>query len=89
MQEKDEIESEEYALKRKRFMKLYKRFLLMSLSFMVFFVLIRAIVSNEKISPLIIFPVFILTVIQCATYYKEMSKLKKEIKNSSSNSNRT
>jgi len=83
MQEKTQIElaREEYSSKRKKYIKLYKLFLLIAALFIAFFFLIRFIIPDEKINGLFIFPVFILTILISIKNFRKMNNLKNDMRN--------
>ena len=83
MQEKTQIElaREEYSSKRKKYIKLYKLFLLIAVLFIAFFFLIRFIIPDEKINGLFIFPVFILTILISIKNFRKMNNLKNDMRN--------
>jgi hypothetical protein len=82
MKENDQLESDriEYHSKRKLYVVLYKRFVVIVISFLGFYLLILNVISTSILKPLIVFPVFMLTIYQCGRYFTKMINLKKYLK---------
>lgn len=66
-------------LLKKNFYKYFFRYLAILILFSIFFLTVRYFVPNEKISPLIILPVFIIVLITAINSIKQLIQIKKEI----------
>ncbi|MDN3657206.1 hypothetical protein QWZ08_16270 [Ferruginibacter paludis] len=73
-EEKDKLQ-----LLKKSFYKLLFRYIAIFLLFCAHFLAVRYFIPNEKISPLVIFPVFIILLIMSVKTIKQASQIKREI----------
>jgi hypothetical protein len=67
-------------VKHKQYLKTYVQFISICVLFIVFFFGIRTLIPNENITRLIIFPIFILTLILVVKRIKKMMQLRADIK---------
>lgn len=77
----------EIQLLRKKYYKIYFRIWAIIICFAIYFLTVRYFIPNEKVSPLIIFPVFIIALIMIIKAKNQMKeiKMKAEEINSSKN----
>jgi len=66
-------------LLKKRFYNYFFRYVAIFILFSIFFLTVRHFIPNEKISPLIILPVFILALVKAINTIKQLIQIKKEI----------
>jgi hypothetical protein len=66
-------------LLKKRFYKYFFRYVAIFILFSIFFLTVRYFIPNEKISPLIILPVFIIALVIEINTIKQLIQIKKEI----------
>jgi hypothetical protein len=66
-------------LLKKRYYKYFSRYVAIFILFCIFFLTVRYFIPNEKISPLIILPVFIIALVIEINTIKQLIQIKKEI----------